>query len=195
MPLKAFQDSQRQFFFAVTFFARPMAALVGRIPDPTQRLDVLHNVVEEHGDFQPHLFHHNTFCDFLHSIQVDPSTLQAQALWPEVRAFNSALTTACVLDEIEVGIACMGMIEFAFADISAAIGKSVIDRGWLTPDTLTHYKLHAAIDHRHADEFFSVVEPAWDEPQKKYLIEQGLALGAYIFDRLYRDLHLRSSQP
>jgi pyrroloquinoline-quinone synthase len=126
---------------------------------------------------------------------VDPSTLQAQALWPEVRAFNSVLTTACVLDEIEVGIACMGMIEFAFADISAAIGKSVIERGWLTPDTLTHYKLHAAIDHRHADEFFSVVEPVWDEPQKKYLIEQGLALGAYIFDRLYRDLHLRSSEP
>src|SRR5438552_6048402 len=34
MPLEAFRRSQEQFFFAVTFFPRPMAALVGRIPDP-----------------------------------------------------------------------------------------------------------------------------------------------------------------
>ena len=36
MSLEAFRRSQEQFFFAVTFFPRPMAALVGRIPtDPS----------------------------------------------------------------------------------------------------------------------------------------------------------------
>src|SRR5260221_7442627 len=34
MRLEGFRRSQEQFFFAVTFFPRPMAALVGRIPSP-----------------------------------------------------------------------------------------------------------------------------------------------------------------
>jgi pyrroloquinoline-quinone synthase len=56
MPLEGFRRSQEQFFFAVTFFPRPMAALVGRIPDPKCRLDILHNLVEEHGEFDERLF-------------------------------------------------------------------------------------------------------------------------------------------
>ena len=190
MPLLTFQATQEQFFYAVTFFPRPMAALVGRIPDPRQRVDILRNLIEEHGNFDESHFHHTTFQEFLRRLGVSTETLDALALWPEVRAFNSALSAACVLDELEVGVACMGMIEHAFSGISAEIGKAVLARGWLTSATLTHYKLHAEIDERHAEEFFAVIEPGWDDPRRRYLIEQGLALGAYIFDRLYRDLYL-----
>jgi pyrroloquinoline-quinone synthase len=55
---------------------------------------------------------------------------------------------------------------------------------------MVHYNLHAKIDERHAEEFFAVVEPCWDDPKRRYFIIQGLELGAYIFDRLYRDLLL-----
>jgi pyrroloquinoline-quinone synthase len=55
-------------------------------------------------------------------------------------------------------------------------------------DRLVHYKLHAEIDERHAEEFFAVIEPAWSDDRRRHFIEQGLQLGAYIFDRLYRDL-------
>jgi pyrroloquinoline-quinone synthase len=189
MTIEQFRASQSQFFFAVTFFSRPMAALVGRIDDPKQRLDILHNVVEEHGDFDERFFHHTTFQAFLQSIQVDPAALPALTLWPSVRAFNSVLSTACVLDEQEVGICTMGIIELIFADVSAMIGKAVVDRAWVKSDDLVHYKLHAQIDERHADEFFRVVESRYSDPHKQYLIHQGLELGAYIFDRLYRDLH------
>src|SRR6266850_2734430 len=68
MTLESFRRSQEQFFFAVTFFPRPMAALVGRIPSPRARLDILHNLVEEHGDFDESAFHHTTFQRFLASI-------------------------------------------------------------------------------------------------------------------------------
>lgn len=188
LDLEAFRRTQEQFFFAVTFFPRPMAALVGRIPQPHQRLDILHNLLEEHGDFDVAAFHHTTFREFLHRLGSDVDALESTALWPEVRAFNSVLTSACVLDEIEVGIACMGIIEQAFAGISATIGAAVVERGWLSPERLVHYRLHAAIDERHAEEFFAVIEPSWAIPQRRYFINQGLALGAYIFDRLYRDL-------
>lgn len=189
MPLDAFRRTQEQFFFAVTFFPRPMAALVGRIPDPKQRLDVLHNLVEEHGEFQEQRFHHNTFQQFLRTIGGNPDTLDDLMIWPEVRAFNSVLTAACVLDELEVGVACMGVIELAFSGISALIGRAVVDRGWVASENLVHYKVHAEIDERHAEEFFAVVEVGWQNGSRRYFVEQGLELGTYIFDRLYRDLY------
>lgn len=189
MALDEFRRTQEQFFFAVTFFPRPMAALVGRIPDPKHRLDVLHNLVEEHGEFEEQRFHHNTFQQFLRTIGGAPERLNDLMIWPEVRAFNSVLTAACVLDELEVGVACMGIIEQAFSGISALIGRAVVDRGWVPADALVHYKLHAEIDERHAEEFFAVVEPGWQAGSRRYFVEQGLQLGAYVFDRMYRDLH------
>ena len=50
--------------------------------------------------------------------------------------------------------------------------------------------MHAEIDERHAEEFFAVIEPAWDDERRRYFVEQGLQLGAYIFDRLYRDMYV-----
>jgi pyrroloquinoline-quinone synthase len=189
MSLDCFRRTQEQFFFAVSFFPRPMAALVARIPNPRARLDILHNLVEEHGDFQEEQFHHTTFQRFLKSIGSNVDEVEPAPLWPVVRAFNSVLSASCLLDELDVGVACMGIIESAFAGISASIGKSVVERGWVKSEDLIHYKLHAEIDERHAEEFFAVIEPHWEDPRGRYHIEQGLNLGAYIFDRLYRDLY------
>lgn len=189
LELSAFKRTQEQFFYAVEFFPRPMAALVGRIPDPAQRLDILRNLVEEHGEFNERHFHKSTFQQFLRSLGCTPEALDHLDLWPCLRAFNSVLTTSCVLDELEVGVACMGIIEYAFAECSAVIGAAVVANGWVPAERLVHYKLHADIDERHAEEFFKVIEPRWSDPQRRYFIIQGLELGAYIFDRLYRDLH------
>ena len=189
MTLECFRRTQEQFFFAVTFFPRPMAALVGRIDDPRLRIDILHNLVEEHGEFREQFFHHTTFQQFLRTIGCRPEELEGKDLWPALRAFNSVLTTSCVLDELEVGVACMGIIEQVFAGISAVIGKSIVQRDWISADQLVHYKLHEEIDERHAEEFFAVIEPLWDDKTRRYYIEQGLELGAYTFDRLYRDMY------
>jgi pyrroloquinoline-quinone synthase len=189
MTLESFRRTQEQFFFAVTFFPRPMAALVGRIPNPRQRLDILHNLVEEHGEFEEQFFHHTTFQQFLRTLGSQPEKLDSLFMWPALRAFNSVLTASCLMDELEVGVASMGIIEYAFAGISAVIGKTVVQRGWVSAERLVHYKLHAEIDERHAEEFFAVIEPAWDDERRRYFIEQGLELGGYIFDRLYRDMY------
>jgi pyrroloquinoline-quinone synthase len=195
MTLESFRRSQEQFFFAVTFFPRPMAALVGRIPNPKARIEILHNLVEEHGEFNEELFHHTTFQRFLRSIGSEPEKIETAAPSAAVRAFNSVLTCACVLDELEVGVACMGIIEYAFAGISATIGQGVVQRGWVRQENLVHYALHAEIDQRHAEEFFAVIEPSWEDSSRRYFIEQGLELGAYVFDRLYGDLHALGAAP
>jgi len=189
VSMDCFRTTQEQFYFAVDFYPRPMAALVGRIPDPVARLEILRNVVEEHGEFRMDAFHRNTFRRFLESLGSKVERIDALWLWPEVRAFNSVLTTACVFDEIEVGVGCLGIIELAFSGISSVIANAVVERGWVKRESLTHYSVHAELDVRHADDFFAVLEPVWDDASRKYFIEQGLQLGAYAFDRLYRDLH------
>ena len=90
---------------------------------------------------------------------------------------------------MEVAFGCLGIIEYAFAEISALIGRAVAARGWVTHGNLVHYTLHSEIDRRHAEEFFAVIEPAWvTQPEKQPLIRQGLALGRHAFSRLYEDL-------
>ena len=188
MSLEEFRESQLQFFYAVDFFSRPMSALVARIPDSKARLSILHNIVEEHGDMNSDEFHSITFKQFLRSLGYEQLDYSKIPIWPQLRAFNGALATACMLDEIEVGIACMGIIERSFATISVIIADSVIKNGWIKKEDLCHYKLHAELDIKHAADFFVIVEPLWSQPMKQHFIKQGLELGAYIFDRLYRDL-------
>ncbi len=189
MSLEAFRATQEQFFFAVSFFPRPMAALLGRLPHPRQRLAILHNLVEEHGEFDESALPSQHVPAVLAHHRERAAALEDCRIGPAVHAFNSVLNAACVLDELEVGVGCMGIIEYAFADISALIGRAVTERGWVGADELVHYKLHAEIDARHAEEFFAVIEKSWDDPARRSFIEQGLELGAYAFDRLYRDLY------
>ena len=152
-------------------------------------MDLVHNIVEEHGDFHEAQFHQNTFRQFLKSIGGQSPDQAGVPITTSLNAFNSLLMGVCNSDAIETGICCMGIIEQAFSVISAMIGKAVVDRGWLGSKELVHYALHAELDVRHAEEFFLIVEPQWNQPAVKTSIEQGLELGAYAFDQLYRSMH------
>ncbi|MDB5292784.1 MAG: iron-containing redox enzyme family protein [Phycisphaerales bacterium] len=194
MSKECFRATQEQFLFAVRYFPRPMAALISRLPEPTLRIGILHNIVEEHGDFEESRFHQNTFRQFLSSIGSAGPKTDGPAMWPAVHAFNSILMSACACDELETGVCCLGIIERAFADISTLIGRAVVGRGWVAPNDLVHYTVHAELDVRHADDFFAMVEPEWDDPRRRCAVEQGLELGAYAFDALYRGLYTRAAQ-
>ena len=189
MSLEGFRASQEQFYHAVRYFPRPMAALLARLPDPSDRLDILHNLVEEHGDFRPDRFHATTFAAFLASVGGRRPDPDAADMLPAVHAFNCVLAAACGVDHPDVGVACLGVVEYAFADISARIGQGVVARGWVPQAALVHYALHAELDQRHAEELFAVVEPRWDDPAGRVRVRRGLELGAYAFDQLYRGLH------
>ncbi|MCO8125133.1 iron-containing redox enzyme family protein [Stieleria sp. TO1_6] len=188
MTVKRFLASQQQFYFAVTYFSRPMSALMMRIDDPEDRLNILENIVEEHGEFRRSAFHEATFRKFLESLGGSSNRPLLGDQQPPVQAFNLALIGTCTQQPICVGVACLGIIEFAFAEIASLIGRSVVQRGWVSQDDLVHYKLHAEIDRQHAADFFSLVAPKWDDPTHRLQVEQGMRLGVYLFDRLYADL-------
>lgn len=186
-----FIETQIQFFFAVVFFNRPMAALAAKIPTAQLRLEVLRNVWEEHGEGDFQRIHSETFIEFLKRLgDILPADVECRALWPEIRAFNTTLTGCCALDEYLTGVGLMGIIERMFAEISAWIGNEIVNRGWIAQSSLIHYTLHEALDIKHSQDFFDILEYSWEKsPEDQYAIEQGLRLGAYIFNRLYGDLY------
>lgn len=188
MSLESFRRSQQQFYFAVDYFSRPMSALMMRIPSGDERLGILENIVEEHGNFHLHAFHEATFRQFLKAIGGSNERPDAHSMRPVVHAFNATVMSACLSDDVSTGIACLGIIEYAFADVSSLIGGAVVRQRWLEVDELVHYNLHEEIDKQHAADFFELIQPAWQANRGRLQISQGLRLGAYAFDRLYRDL-------
>jgi len=186
-----FIETQIQFYFAVVFFNRPMSALAAKIPSPDLRMEVLRNVWEEHGEGNISLSHGSSFLEFLQQMgNISSKDVSKRALWPEVRAFNTCLSGACILDDFIIGVGAMGMIERMFCDISSIIGSGIIQRKWLTEKELIHYNVHAELDIKHSEDFFNILEESWNKnDENRYFIEQGLRLGASIFNNLYKGLY------
>ncbi len=186
-----FIETQVQFYFAVVFFSRPMAVLAARIPSPELRVEVLRNVWEEHGEGDSHAFHAETFRTLLERLEnIGPDDIASRVLWPEVRAFNTALSGCSLLDDWEVAAACFAMIERMFVNASAWIAEAIVAHGWLKQSEMIHYELHETLDVKHAEDFLQVIHAGTDSsPRTEYLIRQGLRLGACLFRGLYDGLH------
>lgn len=195
-----FAETQLQFHSAVIFFSRPMAALAAKIPETRLRMEIVRNVWEEHGEGDASLSHGHTFETFLSrlmkcSVDEVKTAIDARPLWPEVRAFNTLLVGACVVDDALVGVGTMGIIERMFSEISSWIGRGVVARGWLTPEQMIHYNLHEHLDVKHAADFFEVLAASWDDgPDARNRIEQGLRMGSVAFDQLYARLYRKRTR-
>lgn len=194
MSREQFAMTQRQFFFAVRYFPRPMAALMARMPASGLRQGLIHNLMEEHGgdeigsSLDPALAHDRTFLRFLETLGATDGMSEERESAP-VRAFNTSLMGTCLMEPVETAFGCLGIIEQVFAGLSSIIGETVVRRGWIAAGDLIHYTLHAQIDERHAADFFKVVADAWEEGgERRQAIEDGVHLGLHVFVRLYSDL-------
>lgn len=196
MSREAFQETQQQFFFAVRYFSRPMAALMARMSGSVLRRSLIHNLAEEHGYvdegaavFDPALAHDMTFLRFLETLGVTREAMGHVREAEAVRAFNTSLMGVCLMERTEAAFACLGIIEHEFAGISARLGRTVVERRWVPAEKLVHYNVHEAIDGQHAAEFFECVVQAWQAGgEDRGAVEDGVRLGLHLFDRLYVDL-------
>lgn len=185
-----FLETQIQFFYAVIFFSRPLAALAAKIPTPELRLEVLRNAWEEHGEGTLTQAHGKTFLEFLkRSGNVSQEQVYLRGLWADVRIFNTTLSGVSILDDFIIAVGVLGIIERMFSDISAWIGQGVVENGWLAEDEMVHYKLHQELDIKHSEDFFVILAAPFEKSaENRYLIEQGLRLGATLFNNLYAGL-------
>ena len=191
-----FIETQEQFYWAVIFFSRPMAALAAKIPSAELRIEVVRNVWEEHGEGNTNLAHGHTFLELLKRLgHANIDKIEKKKLSANVRIFNTCLTGACVLDDYRIGVGAMGIIERMFCDISAWIGQGIVANNWLTEDELIHYNLHEELDIKHSDYFFDILRGQWDESEEsRYLIRQGLEMGATLFNDFYLGLYNNRSK-
>lgn len=180
-----FLETQIQFFFAVAFFSRPMLALASRLPRSELRQVLLDNVEDEHGHGERRATHEAMFRELLSRLGVSPEAIEQRALWPEVRAFNTALLGLCALDDPTTALAALGMIEDLFSGISGIVGRGIAARGWLPIGDIVHYSTHETLDERHAAEFYAPLEAPYGDAGARYPIEQGLELGAHLLVDLY----------
>ena len=186
-----FVETQVQFYNAVVPYCRVVALIAAKIPDTYQRLEVVRNAWEEHGEGNPEQTHEATMFRLLSRLAgLTRQETMKRTLWPEVRMFNTTLFGAVTMDEYLVGAGVVGMIERMFSDLSVWVGQGIVHRGWLTEDQLSHYPGHHECDTKHSQDFFDVLQPAWDRSNSdRYYIEQGLRLGAYVFNNLYEGLY------
>jgi pyrroloquinoline-quinone synthase len=181
-----FVETQVQFLFAVAHFAKPMEILAARMAT-TERTSLLENIADEHGRGDPTQSHEQTFLELLSRLGVGRDTIAAHGRWPEVDAFNAALDGVCTTADPHTAVAALAIIEDIFAELSALIGRALQQRGWLTKSEIVHYATHEVLDVHHADAFYALIETRFAE--KSAMITRGLELGAYLFVRMYDDLH------
>jgi pyrroloquinoline quinone (PQQ) biosynthesis protein C len=186
-----FVETQIQCYFAVLYFSRPLAMMAAKIENPEHRLKVLRNAWDEHGEGDLAQSHGVIFRELLARLGgLTREDIDRRAMWPETRTFNTLLAGACSVDEYLVSASMVGIMERMFCDISGWIGRGIVNRGWLEPGQVLHYNLHETLDIRHAQDFFDIVEPAWQQaPESRYYIEQGMRLGATLFNGLYHGLY------
>lgn len=185
-----FIETQIQFYWAVVFFSRPMAALAAKIPSTDLRMEIVRNVWEEHGEGNKQKAHGHTFIELLKRLGANTEKIKDKKLSENISIFNTCLSGCCVLDDYRIGVGVMGMIERMFYEISAWIGEGIIKNEWLKEQDLIHYNLHKNLDIKHSDDFFNVLKETWGVSKEgDYLIEQGLRMGAKLFNSLYLGLY------
>lgn len=181
-----FIGTQHQFYYAVTNFSSALALVAAAIPTYEERMKIIRNLWEEHGDGKPEHTHGSTFMEFMKRLTGDRNIGIREAT-EEVILFNTTLNQTCKQEHYLKSVALMGMIERMFADISAFIGDKTIARGWMKKDEMIHYSLHQELDCIHAEDFFSILRKHYNELNSGP-IDEGLKLGALTFLSFYQNL-------
>lgn len=183
----AWRRSQVPFRFAVESFSQALAGVLAHIPRLEDRMALADNIAEEHGHGRTPDSHKYTFLEYLRALGATEEELKAPCpVW--VTAFNHALRNLCVANTYEHGAAALGIIEHLYVGVSAEIGRAIVERGWVAPQSQRHYAVHEVLDVEHARELLDIARPAWDTLRSRSAVALGLLLGAWHFWRLYHDL-------
>lgn len=193
MSKDQFIRTQHQFYYAVTNFSSALALVAAAIPTYEERMKIIRNLWEEHGDGKPEHTHGSTFTEFMKRITGNRNIQIAEAT-EEVILFNTTLNGTCKQEHYLKSVALMGMIERMFADISAFIGDKTIERGWMKKEEMIHYSLHQELDCIHAEDFFSILRKHYDNVENQKIIDEGLKLGALTFLTFYQNLREKVRQ-
>jgi pyrroloquinoline-quinone synthase len=193
MSREQFIMTQYQFYYAVTNFTKVLSLVASTIPTYEERVNIIKNIWEEHGEGNLAKTHGSTLSLLITRLSKD-QPFKIRSAEQAVIEFNRTLEESCQSNDYLSGISTIGMIERMFADMSRFIGMQIVKHGWLQSNEMVHYNLHQDLDHVHAEDFFSILRPHYHREDKKRIIDEGLSLGARTFLRLYEKLWQKVQQ-
>ena len=188
MTFDAFKESQTNFYGAVCYFSRPLFALCSRIDNYVDRLNILENIIDEHGNGNIKDSHGETYKKYLLNLGVNKKDINKTFNHSAVSNFYSIIDKTVEKNNIETSIAMFGIMEDRYTEISSSISSALVNNSWLRKDQLAHYKTHKELDAYHAELFYKLVRHKWTEITSRENIKRGLKLGNKIILDLFNDL-------
>ena len=188
MDKEQFKKSQISLIDAVEFFSRPMFVILSKLSTYKERLPIIENILDEHGNGEIDKAHGNTFRQYLVSLGATKKEINNRNLNKAVLEYNNALIKCATNNPTERGLAMMGMIEKRYSKISAIIVKEILKKKWVSKDLLYHYSLHEELDVEHAEGFFNIIKDGWEDMDSRKEIQKGLTLGNSMILNLYNGI-------
>ncbi len=188
MDKEQFKKSQISLIDAVEFFSRPMFVILSKLSTYKERLPIIENILDEHGNGEIDKAHGNTFRQYLVSLGATKKEINNRNLNKAVLEYNNALIKCATNNPTARGLAMMGIIEERYSKISAIIVKEILKKKWVSKDLLYHYSLHEELDVEHAEGFFNIIKDGWEDMDSRKEIQKGLTLGNSMILNLYNGI-------
>jgi hypothetical protein len=188
---KKFLLSQECFISAVDNWSKALGLLLFYAPSYKERLVLVKNLYDEHGNGDLKLSHVNTFKSLLrslnyqHEILIYNNTLPSYSI---VDKFNNSINAAIMEKTWVYSIAMLAMIEYTYITVSKNIHNYLSN--FLPRDEINHYSLHETIDETHAQELFDILEPIINIGSNMDVIKNGIKDGYDYFYILYESLNV-----
>lgn len=185
--LKNFLTSQDSFIDAIDQWSHLLGKMLSKVPSHRERLVIVENLYDEHGEGDLNKAHVNTFKAFIQSLDASSAVdlyNPNKKTYQIVRHFYEKLHYFIDHYDWKFSVAMLGMIELVYVTISGAIHKYA--KLHLIDQTINHYSLHETLDTRHANELFALIKPFYENDPE--LIESGLKAGYDAMFSLYSEL-------
>lgn len=173
-----FLASQESFFYAVQAFPRMLCVLASKIENSSDRLLVMENLWEEHGNGNASLFHTQTYYTYLKALGLnkDINNIKHNP-WVDDWVATMLHSTSA-----RSYAASLAGIEFIYTRISALIVEKL--KCFDLHCEQNHYATHSVIDYGHANDLLQVALQQSGNTCIMTDFERGVALFMQMFEKM-----------
>ena len=164
--------------------------LCSRINSYSERLNILENIFDEHGNGDVKKSHGETYKQYLINLGIEKDKIKKNDFHISVKNFYSKIDNVVRNDDLQKAIAMYGIIEDRYTIISSVIAKTLLKNNWLDNSKLAHYLVHEEIDMYHSKLFYDLIEKKWLDNSSNIPIKEGLNLGNELILKLFNELLL-----
>jgi pyrroloquinoline-quinone synthase len=168
--------TQSPFLYAVEGWSNVLINILSKLSSSEQRIVILRNLNDEHGNGDIKKCHTYTFTQFL------KSTIDTSAPPPRAKCVDNFITSIMETQDVVKQLSIVGIIEYIYAYLSIEIGICCSKLNIKNE----HYKEHTKLDIEHALDIFRLLQKSF--PERLDDIKQYMTHGITIFMDLFTQM-------